>query len=307
MHAMLNQVLVEEMNAGRRFILVIDEAQNLDEKVLESVRLLSNFETPWKKLIQIVIAGQPQLAESLARPSMAQLRQRISSVIRLEPFTPEEVNAYISHRLWIAGTSAPVFTVGARLLIAEHSARASPATSTICASTPCRWPSLWDASRWIPLWFVRRLPIWSLLRPIPRASQRHAHSRRREFSPRRRRSFLPGKTSLGCGEIPGASFRRWPRFARSSYLDWHRVRGGGADCARRRWTRCPWSIRLCWPRHRRLRPHRPAPRSRARNPPMPARLRALSPYSSKETTRSAISAFNTSEDSISRRLSRSAP
>jgi type II secretory pathway predicted ATPase ExeA len=132
MHAMLNQVLVEEMNAGRRFILVIDEAQNLDEKVLESVRLLSNFETPWKKLIQIVIAGQPQLAESLARPSMAQLRQRISSVIRLEPFTPEEVNAYISHRLWIAGTFAPVFTVGARLLIAEHSAGIPRNINNLC-------------------------------------------------------------------------------------------------------------------------------------------------------------------------------
>ncbi|MGA9591512.1 MAG: AAA family ATPase, partial [Candidatus Acidiferrales bacterium] len=76
---MLNRVLLEEMNAGRRFILVIDEAQNLEEKILESVRLLSNFETPWKKLMQIVIAGQPQLEEQLARPSMAQLRQRISS------------------------------------------------------------------------------------------------------------------------------------------------------------------------------------------------------------------------------------
>lgn len=132
MHAMLNQVLMEEMNAGRRFILVIDEAQNLDEKVLESVRLLSNFETPWKKLIQIVIAGQPQLAESLARPAMAQLRQRISSVIRLESFTPEEVNEYISHRLWIAGTSAPVFTVGARLLIAHHSAGIPRNINNLC-------------------------------------------------------------------------------------------------------------------------------------------------------------------------------
>ena len=117
MHAILNQMLVDEMNAGRRFILIIDEAQNLDEKVLESVRLLSNFETPWKKLMQIVIAGQPELAERLARPSMSQLRQRISSVIRLEPFAPEETNAYISHRLWIAGYSGPsLFTVGARLL-----------------------------------------------------------------------------------------------------------------------------------------------------------------------------------------------
>ena len=133
MHGMLNEVLLAEMRAGRRFILVIDEAQNLDERVLESVRLLSNFETPWMKLMQIVIAGQPQLAERLTRPSMAQLRQRISSVIRLEPFTAEETGAYIDHRLWVAGyTGEPLFTVGARLLIAKHSGGIPRNINTLC-------------------------------------------------------------------------------------------------------------------------------------------------------------------------------
>jgi general secretion pathway protein A len=122
MHDALNRLLTEEMRAGRRFVLVIDEAQNLDESVLESVRLLSNFETPWMKLMQIVLAGQPQLADRLSRPSMAQLRQRISMVIRIEPLTPDEVNAYIDHRLYIAGgENTPIFTAGARKLIAEHS------------------------------------------------------------------------------------------------------------------------------------------------------------------------------------------
>ncbi|MGA9569894.1 MAG: AAA family ATPase [Candidatus Acidiferrales bacterium] len=122
MHDTLNRLLTEEMRAGRRFVLVIDEAQNLDERVLESIRLLSNFETPWTKLMQIVLAGQPQLADRLASPSMAQLRQRISMVIRIEPLTNEEVNAYIDHRLWIAGCEKPAFlTVGARKLIADHS------------------------------------------------------------------------------------------------------------------------------------------------------------------------------------------
>jgi general secretion pathway protein A len=121
MHDALNRLLTEEMRAGRRFVLVIDEAQNLDEKVLESIRLLSNFETPWTKLMQIVLAGQPQLADRLASPSMAQLRQRVSMVIRIEPLTPDEVNAYIDHRLWIAGCEKPAFlTVGARKLIADH-------------------------------------------------------------------------------------------------------------------------------------------------------------------------------------------
>src|SRR5271169_3463401 len=122
MHDSLNRLLTEEMRAGRRFVLVIDEAQNLDEKVLESIRLLSNFETPWTKLMQIVLAGQPQLADRLASPTMAQLRQRISMVIRIEPLTHQEVNAYIDHRLWIAGCEKPAFlTVGARKLIADHS------------------------------------------------------------------------------------------------------------------------------------------------------------------------------------------
>jgi general secretion pathway protein A len=122
MHEALNRLLTEEMRAGRRFVLVIDEAQNLEEKVLESIRLLSNFETPWMKLMQIVLAGQPQLADRLASPALAQLRQRVSMVIRIEPFTQDEVNAYIDHRLYVAGCSNPkIFTPGARKEIAEHS------------------------------------------------------------------------------------------------------------------------------------------------------------------------------------------
>jgi type II secretory pathway predicted ATPase ExeA len=122
MHDTLNRILAEQMIAGRRFVLVIDEAQNLEEKVLESVRLLSNFETPWAKLMQIVIAGQPGLAEKLAKPSMAQLRQRISMVIRLAPLTPEETNAYIDHRLQVSGCEdTQLFTSGARKVIAEQS------------------------------------------------------------------------------------------------------------------------------------------------------------------------------------------
>ena len=133
MNQALNQVLLEEMRAGRRVVLVIDEAQNLGIKVLESVRLLSNFETPWAKLIQIVLAGQPRLAEVLAQPSMAQLRQRISSFARLDPFTAEETNAYIDHRLWVAGCNAPgLFTVGARTLIAEHGGGIPRKISNLC-------------------------------------------------------------------------------------------------------------------------------------------------------------------------------
>jgi type II secretory pathway predicted ATPase ExeA len=133
MHSILNQVLLEEMRAGRRFVLVIDEAQNLTERVLESVRLLSNFETPWAKLMQIVLAGQPQLTEQLAKPSMAQLRQRVSLSIRIEPLTSEEVNAYVDHRLWVAGyKGSSLFSVGAQKLLAEVSEGIPRNINNIC-------------------------------------------------------------------------------------------------------------------------------------------------------------------------------
>ena len=133
MRALLSQVLMNESEAGRRFVLVIDEAQNLGEKVLESVRLLSNFETPWMKLMHIVLAGQPQLAEHLAMPSMAQLRQRVSFAVRIEPFNREEVDLYIDHRLGIAGyKGATVFTAGARALLAERSEGIPRNINNIC-------------------------------------------------------------------------------------------------------------------------------------------------------------------------------
>jgi general secretion pathway protein A len=135
MHAILNRVLIEEARAGRQFILVIDEAQNLDEEVLESVRLLSNFETPSAKLMQIILAGQSQLAERLARDSMSQLRQRISFAIGLEPLAREEVDTYIGHRLSVAGSkrSSP-FTEAARLSIAKHSEGIPRNINSICFS-----------------------------------------------------------------------------------------------------------------------------------------------------------------------------
>ena len=122
MHAILNQVLIKEMRSGRQLVLVIDEAQNLTEQVLESVRLLSNFETPWMKLMHIVLAGQFQLGARLAEPSLTQLRQRVSLSIQIEPLTHEEVITYIDHRLWVAGyKGSPIFSHCAQKLIAEKS------------------------------------------------------------------------------------------------------------------------------------------------------------------------------------------
>ena len=123
MHEQFNRCLVQEARAGKRLIVVIDEAQNLDATVLETVRLLSDFETPQAKLLQIVLVGQPGLADKLASPSLVQLRQRITSVSGLTPLSPEEVGRFIDHRLHMAGYrgSERLFTADALELIAHVS------------------------------------------------------------------------------------------------------------------------------------------------------------------------------------------
>ncbi len=122
MHEQFNRCLVQEARAGRRFIVVIDEAQNLDPTVLETVRLLSDFETPQAKLLQIVLVGQPGLADKLASPSLVQLRQRITSVSGLSPLNTDEVGRFIEHRMKVAGYTGPqVFTPEALELIAQVS------------------------------------------------------------------------------------------------------------------------------------------------------------------------------------------
>jgi general secretion pathway protein A len=103
MHEALNSVLLSNAQMGRRFVLVIDEAQNLKRQVLETVRLLSDFETTSSKLMQIVLCGQPQLADRLSHPHMTQLRQRVSIISRLQPFDKAEVIEYVHHRLKVAG------------------------------------------------------------------------------------------------------------------------------------------------------------------------------------------------------------
>ena len=119
MQITLKELLSEQYRAGRRVVLVIDEAQNLDDSVLELVRMLSNFETERDKLIQIVLAGQPQLEKNIASPELVQLRQRVSIFARLKPFTPEETTQYIAHRLRTAGYSfdTALFTKDALALI----------------------------------------------------------------------------------------------------------------------------------------------------------------------------------------------
>ena len=99
----LNHFLLENHAAGRHTVLIIDEAQNLDTGVLEQLRLLTNLETNDKKLLQIMLLGQPELSEMLQRQDLRQLAQRITARYHLMPLDKEEVAAYVNHRLSIAG------------------------------------------------------------------------------------------------------------------------------------------------------------------------------------------------------------
>jgi general secretion pathway protein A len=129
----INQLLVREYRSGRRTIIVIDEAQGLDTPLLETIRLLSNFETRSEKLLQIILAGQPQLAERLANPELAQLHQRISILTKLIPFGLEDTSNYIEHRLTIAGYKGPpLFTSAALRLIWERSGGVPREINTLC-------------------------------------------------------------------------------------------------------------------------------------------------------------------------------
>jgi type II secretory pathway predicted ATPase ExeA/LysM repeat protein len=135
MHNKLNQILLQEKVAGRRFVLIIDEAQNLDPSVLETIRLLSNFETSQAKLLQILLVGQPQLARKLASSSLEQLQQRISTFAKVEPFSAEEGARYIAHRLKVAGyTGGGLFTSGAMEIIQDRSRGVPRNINRLCFS-----------------------------------------------------------------------------------------------------------------------------------------------------------------------------
>ena len=122
MHNKLNEILFGEMLAGRRFVLIVDEAQNLDENVLETIRMLSNYETTHSKLMQIILAGQTQLGQKLRQHQLAQLWQRITMVQYLEPLSPDETAGYIRHHLKVAGYAGEsLFDLEALDLISELS------------------------------------------------------------------------------------------------------------------------------------------------------------------------------------------
>lgn len=110
---LISGFLLKNHNAGRNTVLIIDEAQHLKAEVLEQLRLLTNLETDTKKLLQVILIGQPELQQLLKRQELRQLAQRITARYHLLPLTAEEVGLYVQHRLQVAGRFEPLFNAGA--------------------------------------------------------------------------------------------------------------------------------------------------------------------------------------------------
>lgn len=103
----IQERLIELAGEGKRVVVCLDEAQAMPDETLEALRLLTNLETEKRKLLQVVLFGQPELEEKLARPSLRQVRQRIAWSCRLGPYERDDVRAYLGHRLAVAGYEGP--------------------------------------------------------------------------------------------------------------------------------------------------------------------------------------------------------
>ncbi|MBP7830834.1 MAG: AAA family ATPase [Kiritimatiellae bacterium] len=129
----LNAFLLEQTRQGFNVALFIDEAQDLLPEVMEQIRLLSNLETDQHKLMQIVLAGQPELQARLARPEFRQLRQRIMISCNLLPLSEEETGLYIQHRLAVAGAADGAgFAADAVRRIHKYAGGIPRITNTVC-------------------------------------------------------------------------------------------------------------------------------------------------------------------------------
>lgn len=132
----LNEFLLARLAAAQDVVLLLDEAQDLSDELLEEVRLLSNLETDDRKLLQIVLVGQPELRERLERAEMRQLRQRITVRYHLGPLDRSEVGAYINHRLSVAGANGrPTFSAAALRSIYRYSRGVPRLVNAVCDKT----------------------------------------------------------------------------------------------------------------------------------------------------------------------------
>jgi general secretion pathway protein A len=129
----LNQWLLDRYQAGERAVLVVDEAQNLSPQMLEEIRLLTNLETSTEKLLQIVLAGQPELEQKLNQPQLRQLRQRITLRAKTRQLTLEETQGYIEERMRIAGADNPdIFSPEAVAAVHRYARGIPRVTNLLC-------------------------------------------------------------------------------------------------------------------------------------------------------------------------------
>ena len=128
----LNRFLIEAHQGGRRTVVVIDEAQQLAPGVLEQIRLLTNLETTKEKLLRVLLVGQPEVNDLLARPDLRQLAQRITARYHIVPLTAAEVGEYIRHRLRVAGGEADTFTPEAVAEVTRLSGGIARVVNVVC-------------------------------------------------------------------------------------------------------------------------------------------------------------------------------
>lgn len=125
--------LLDRYRAGETAVLIVDEAQNLTDEVLEEIRMLTNLETFTEKLLQIVLVGQPELEAKLKQPQLRQLRQRLTLRAKTHPLTIEETKAYVQQRLRIAGSDGrQIFDPEALLAIHKYSAGIPRVVNLLC-------------------------------------------------------------------------------------------------------------------------------------------------------------------------------
>ena len=222
----LSGYLLRAHAGGRRVVVVVDEAQNLAPTVLEQVRLLTNLETNTRKLLQIILIGQPELRELLGRNELRQLAQRITGRYHLNPLTTAETAAYVRHRLRVAGATSDIFSPPAlaevhrlavgvprvinvvcdRALLGAYSMDRHRVTSNLVRNAASEVFGKRFTPRWLPwlgtaaaaaLLVITTVLLWSF-RPWSTGS--HA-------------TAAAGPTRIAAAPAPrGCRWRRWPRW-----------------------------------------------------------------------------------------------
>ncbi len=133
MVARIQERLLELAARGKRVVVCLDEAQAMPDESLEALRLLTNLETEKRKLLQVVLFGQPELESKLDKPGLRQIRQRIAWSCRLQPLSRDDVSAYVDHRLACSGYRGQPLFSGAALAALTHSSRGIPRVLNVLA------------------------------------------------------------------------------------------------------------------------------------------------------------------------------